>query len=113
MALKGKSRDRERYFREHLEACDRSGQTTKAYAEAHGLSTSMLYSWRRELASRGVSVKGPNGGQPSGFARVEVIAQEPASSGWHIVLPNGVQVGFSGSVDETTLSSVLSAASRL
>ena len=113
MASKGKSRERERYWREHLEACDRSGLTTKAYAEAHGLSTSMLYSWRRELADRGVLVKGSKGRQSSDFARIEVIAQEPVSNTWHILLPNGVQLGFSGSVDEATLSSVLSAASRL
>jgi hypothetical protein len=113
MASRGKSRERERYWREHLEACDRSGLTTKAYAEAHGLSTSMLYSWRRELASRDVLCKRAKVREPSGFARVEVIAPEPRSGEWHILLPNGVQIGFSGSVDEAALTSVLTAASRL
>lgn len=53
MASKDELTERQRYWLGHVEACERSGQTTKAYAEVHGLSTSMMYSWRKELTNPG------------------------------------------------------------
>lgn len=113
MASKDELTERQRYWLGHVEACERSGQTTKAYAEVHGLSTSMMYSWRKEFTIRGVLPKRSKTRQAKGFDRVAVIGTEAASSAWHIVLPNGVQIGFSGPVDEARLSAVLTAASRL
>ncbi|MCZ7596685.1 MAG: hypothetical protein M5U09_01455 [Gammaproteobacteria bacterium] len=49
----------------------------------------------------------------SGFDRVAVVSASSASSDWRIVLANGVELEFSGSVDEATLSTVLGVASRL
>ena len=103
--------ERQRYWLEHLEACERSGETTKAYAKAHGLSPSMMYSWRKELTIRGVWSRRCGMSRPSTFDRVEVVGEaSPLLSTWRIVLPNGVQIGFSGIVDEAGLAAVLGAA---
>ena len=105
--------ERQRYWRDHLAACAASGQTTKAYAKAHGLSVSMMYSWRKELVTRGVLARRPGGHEPRGFDRVRVVDSVRSPGTWHIVLPNGVEVGFSGVVVEATLDAVLRAAKRL
>ena len=44
--------DIEKYWSEHLRVIDRTGSTTKAYAEQHGLSVKELYEWRRKLKAR-------------------------------------------------------------
>lgn len=37
MVLRDELTERQRYWLDHIEACERSGQTTKAYTEAHEL----------------------------------------------------------------------------
>jgi hypothetical protein len=105
--------ERQRYWRDHLSACEISGQTTKAYARAHGLSVSMMYSWRRKLVRRGAWPERPGLGGVSGFTRVRIADAGYPLSTWCLVLPNGVQIGFSGAVDEAALEAVLRAAQRL
>ena len=46
--------EREQFWLNHLRACRRQGQTVKAYAKAHGLSVSALYTARSALKRRGV-----------------------------------------------------------
>lgn len=113
MASHDELSERQRYWLEHLEACERSGQTTKAYAQAHGLSVSMMYSWRKKLVRGGILVRSLGTSAGKGFARVQVVGRESAASEWRIGLPNGVQIGFSGAVDEALLTTVLGVVSRL
>jgi len=112
MTRQGELTERQRYWLDHLEACERSGQTTKGYAEAHGLSVSMMYSWRKELTIRGVWSRRCGMSRPSAFDRVEVVG-EASPSTWWILLPNGVRIGSSGVVDEVGLAAVLRAANAL
>ena len=44
--------DNEKYWFEHLRLIDRTGSTTKAYADLHGLSAKELYEWRRKFKTR-------------------------------------------------------------
>jgi hypothetical protein len=96
--------ERQHYWLERVRECEESGLTTKAYAEAHALSTSALYTWRKRLSQRGVWPS-----RASRFERVQVSALPRSSSEWRITLPNGVQVEFSGSVDGAQVSRVLAA----
>lgn len=99
--------EQQRCWLERLRECEESGQTTKAYAESRGLSVSALYTWRKRLAKRGL--------WPSKvglFDRVAITGGERLPAEWRIVLPNGIEVVFSGSVDGAQLSTVLSAAAR-
>lgn len=113
MASHDELSERQRYWLEHLEACERSGQTTKAYAQAHELSISMMYSWRKKLVRRGIWVRSLGTSVAKGFARVQVVDTESPVSEWRIALPNGVQIGFSGAVDEALLTTVLGVVRRL
>ncbi|MFC1681485.1 transposase [Pseudomonadota bacterium] len=97
--------ERQRHWLEHVRECEESGQTTKAYAETHGLSTSLLYTWRKRLAERGLWPS-----RASRFERVQVSSMTRSVSEWRITLPNGVRVEFSGSVAGAEVSRVLAAA---
>ena len=104
--------ERERYWLAHLDACERSDQTSKAYAREHGLSVSMMYSWRKKLTARGLWVRGSGPRAAVSFDRLEVV-EAGAPLAWRIVLANGVEVGFSGALDASALAAVLGVASRL
>jgi len=52
--MAGRQRDRakERHWRRHLAAWQRSGQSVRAYCAAEGLAQPAFYAWRRVLALR-------------------------------------------------------------
>lgn len=99
--------ERQRYWLGHIEACEASGESLKAYAEAHGFAAGAIYAAKKVLIRKGLL------SQSSGrFQRVQSLASI-ASSAWRVELPNGAAVAFSGAVDAAALSAVLQAVSRL
>jgi hypothetical protein len=96
---------KQRYWLERIRECEESGQTTKAYADAHSLSVTAMYTWRKRLVQRGVWPS-----RAERFQRVQLTALARSSCEWRITLPNGVQVEFSGLADGAEVSAVLSAA---
>ena len=105
--------ERQRYWLAHLEACEESGETTKSYASLHGLSVSMMYSWRKELTVRGVLRRQANRTRAPGFDRVQVV--EPGVSGGvcRVTLPNGVQIEICGVFDGATQTKLFESLMRL
>ena len=99
---------RQRHWLECIEECGRSGQTLKAYAEERDISVTTLYSWKKRLKREGILP-----GRRSRFQRVRIAEPSWPASEYRVVLPNGVQVTLSGSVDEASLSAVLEAALRV
>jgi transposase len=98
------------------------GAVVMAVARRHGISTGLLYTWRRQALSRAMS----------GFLPVQVVgdvapasplpgtgitaepplpeaASSPASGVIEIVLSSGVSLRVDGTVDEDALRRVLSA----
>ena len=110
MILRDELTERQQYWLNHIESCDQLGQATKAYAETNGLSVSMMYSWRKKLSVMGVLSDSRERPRSCNFERVRVLGGESRSGEWHIALPNGVQIGFSGAVDGGMLWTVLQAA---
>ncbi|MDO8864283.1 hypothetical protein Q6D67_21685 [Haliea sp. E1-2-M8] len=100
--------ERQQFWLEHLRACAKANQTTKDYAQAHGLSVKAMYTARKDLAQRGT----PKRSITAPFARVQV-APSPPTTQWSVQLPNGTTVNFSGAVDGQSLSAVLNAAASL
>jgi len=71
---------RRQFWLEHIEACTESGDSAKAYAETHGLSTASFYSARsRYKQARGGVVDGASGSggsrRAAQFVRVEPLVQ--------------------------------------
>lgn len=102
--------ERQRYWFNHIRACDAAGQTSVDYARAHGINVKSLYSARKALAEKGAAPPTP----PTRFQKVQLVGGNRGSDGqWHIQLPNGLAVSFSGAIDAATLSLVLSTAATL
>jgi len=100
--------ERQRYWLDHVQACAASGKTIAEYAAAHGLAAQAMYAGKKLLVKKGVLP--PT--RPARFQRAHV-ARPVVGSEWHIQLPNGVSVSFSGLVDTATLTTVLNTAATL
>ena len=99
--------ERQQYWLQHLRACDASGQSMKAYAQAQNLAIHDLYSWKKTLVKRGVLPRT----RTARFQRVETAAA--VASHWQVQLPNGVAISFAAAVDAGTLATVLNTAATL
>ena len=102
--------ERQRYWLKHIHACDAAGQTSIDYAREHGINVKTLYSARKALAEKGTLPRP----QPSRFQKAQLASsRRPVDSQWHVQLPNGAVVVFSGKVDAATLSLVLNTTATL
>ena len=100
--------ERQRYWLEHVQACEASGKTIAEYAAEHSLAAQAMYAGKKILVRKGVLP--PT--RPARFQRAHMM-RPIVSSEWRIHLPNGVSVAFSGSVDAATLTTVLTTAATL
>ncbi len=100
--------ERQRYWLEHVQACDASGKSMIEYAAAQGIAISALYAGKKTLVEKGVFPKT----QTARFQRVQVM-DATVSNQWRIGLPNGVSVAFAGEVDARTLATVLGTAASV
>ena len=88
-----------------LRACAASGKSFTVYASEQGFPVRAMYDAKKILVRKGVLAR----------TRFQRVQAEVVSVGgeWHIQLPNGVVVDFSGTVDAGSLSTVLDAVVRL
>jgi hypothetical protein len=100
--------DRQRYWLEHIQACEASDKSIAEYAATQGIAARAMYSGKKTLVKKGVLP----GTHPTRFQRVQVM-EASLSSQWRISLPNGVSVAFAGEVDGPTLTTVLSSAASV
>ena len=105
--------DKLRIVRETLEP----GAIAKAVADRHGISTGLLFTWRKELLATAMS----------GFVPVQVVPEAPrldaptpnaervveAPGTIEAVFPSGATVRVSGQVDAALLRDVLSELGKL
>jgi len=99
---------RQRYWLEHIQACEASGKSMAEYAASQDIAVRAMYTGKKVLVKKGLFP----GMQPARFQRVQVV-EAPLSSQWRIGLPNGVSVAFAGEVDARTLTTVLSSAASV
>ncbi len=100
--------DRQRYWLEHVQACESSGKSIVEYAATQGIEARAMYSGKKTLVEKGVlpSI------HPTRFQRVQVM-EATLSSQWRIGLPNGVSVAFVGEVDAQALTAILHSAASV
>jgi hypothetical protein len=93
----------------HLRRCRARGQSLKAYAEAHGLGLSTLYSWQARLKAEGLL----GGESARTFVRVEPSAAAPVptpgpGTGPHrLAFPNGLVLEWQGAADLRLIGQLL------
>ena len=100
--------DRQRYWLEHVQACEVSGKSMVEYAASQDIAVRDMYAGKKTLVKKGVLP----GTQPSRFQRVQVM-EAAVGNQWRIGLPNGVSVAFAGEVDSRALSAVLNVSASL
>ena len=100
--------DRQRYWLEHVQACEASGKSIAEYATEHGVHVRAMYSGKKMLVNKGVLPAT----KPTRFQQVQVM-EAAASNQWRIGLPNGVSVAFTGEVDARALTTVLNVSASL
>ena len=100
--------ERQRYWLEHIQACEASGKSMAEYAASKDIAVRAMYSGRKTLANKGILPAE----QPVRFQRAQVM-ETPASKQWRIGLPNGVSVAFAGEVDARSLTTVLSVSATI
>jgi len=100
--------ERQRYWLEHIQACEAPGKSMAEYAMEHGVKVRAMYSGRKMLVNKGVLPIE----QQNRFQRVKVM-ETSVNQQWRIGLPNGVSVAFAGEVDAPTLTTVLSVSASL
>ena len=86
--------DRQRYWLEHVQACEAAGKTIVEYAAAQEFCAQDMYAGKSVLVKKGVM-------------------EATVSNQWRIGLPNGVSVAFAGEVDSRTLTTVLNVSASL
>ena len=100
--------ERQRYWLEHIQACEASGKSMAEYAVSQGIAVRAMYGGKKTLIKKGIFPAA----QPARFQRVQVM-EAPSSSQWRVGLPNGVSVAFAGEVDAGSLATVLSTAASI
>ena len=94
--------EHQRYWLERIQACEGSGKSITAYAAEHGFPVRAMYDAKKVLVRKGVLPRT----QGVRFQRAQTMAVI-SDSEWHIRLPNGISVDFSGTVEAGSLSTVL------
>jgi len=100
--------ERQRYWLEHIQACEASGRSMAEYAASKGIAVRAMYSGRKTLLNKGILPAE----QSARFQRVQVM-EAPVNKQWRIGLPNGVSVAFAGEVDARSLATVLSVSASI
>ncbi len=100
--------EHQRFWLERVKSCEASGKSVVAYAAEQGFPVRAMYDAKKVLVRKGVLART----QGVRFQRAETTAVS-GDSEWHIRLPNGVSVDFTGAVDAGSLSTVLKTAAGL
>ena len=100
--------ERQRYWLEHLQACESSGISITEYCTTHGFKPQAMYAGKKILVEKGVL---PRTHSPR-FQRAKII-DSCVGNEWRIQLPNGLVVTFAGAVDAQSLTTVLAVSVRL
>jgi hypothetical protein len=100
--------DRQRFWLEHIQACEASGKSIAAYSAEQGIAARAMYGGKKVLVKKGVLATA----QPARFQRVRVM-EARVSNHWRIGLPNGVSVAFAGEVDAPSLTAILQSAASV
>lgn len=102
--------EKQRYWLEHVQACEASGQKMNEYAVAQGLGPRALYDARKRLVKQGVIA--PSKRSRPGFQRIQVDDTPVAKfEQYRIHLPNGAVIELGG--ERVDLPALLQSVSSL
>lgn len=101
---------RQQFWLEHLRACREQGLSLKAYARAHDLSVSGLYSAKSALKRRGVLADNTLPVPAPKFVPVRIPR---SASAFRVLFPNGIVVEVPEHADGASCRELLACAGTL
>ena len=107
-AEEGTLTERQRYWLNHIRACEASGKSIADYAVDHAINVKTMYAGKKMLVKKGILPRTHS----NRFQRAQ-LTHVAVSHDWRIQLPNGVLVTFSGAVEAQTLRTVLNTAANV
>ncbi len=96
--------EKQQFWLKHVQECDKSGLSMKAYAHANELSVSAFYTWKKALRRKGV-IAGPQTDAPQLFRKAVVADSSHAHA--RALLPSGMVLEFDDSTDPFWVAHVL------
>jgi hypothetical protein len=94
----------------HLQACAKSGETVRAYAQRQGFSEHGMYQAAKELRKRGVLPPAPRRSKKRKSAAFVKVSPEVRPQAlprpWRVRLPNGVVLEGSGALGTELLEAL-------
>jgi len=104
---------KQRFWLEHVQACEAGGETLKAYAKRKGLSVHGLYGARRRMRLAGIVPARASSEKRPSFAKV-VVHEAPAEAGrCRVRLPNGAVMEWDVPLTVQSLELLFQAVARL
>lgn len=105
--------ERQRYWSAHLQACEASGQTLKAYADVQGLDAQSLYRAKSALRARAMCMQATHTVSKTAatFVRVDTSESKSPDGVCSVRLRNGITVDIRCSASQW--SSLLAAIAQL
>ena len=100
--------DRQRYWLEHIQACEASGKGVGRGDPKKTCKYNRYREGEKVLVKKGMLART----RPTRFQRARVV-DTAVGSEWRIQLPNGISVVFAGPADASTLTTVLNTAAAV
>lgn len=110
---RSKLSEKQGWWLAHVEACDLTGASMKAYAETHGLTLASFYFWKGQLKKLGVFAEDGRGVRRTATCPVPVKvtpASSVAATVTRIELASGVIIEAPGDLGAEALCDLLRAA---
>ncbi len=98
--------DKQRFWLDHLRACERSGQSMSQYAKAHELNVTAFYNWKATLRRKGVLGEAP---AASRLFRKAHVVDGRALGRCRVVLPTGLTLEFDNSTEPSWVAELVRA----
>jgi hypothetical protein len=103
---------RQRYWLEHIQSWNKSGQRMSEYAREQNFPVRAMYDAKKTLVKKGLLPPSRSSYSSTRFDPVQIIESSNESQ-WRVALPNGTVVEFRALLDEQTLNTVLKIAARI
>lgn len=94
---------------EHVQACERLGQSMQAYALDHGLNVQSFYKWKSDLRRQGFLDGSPSPPEAVCFQKVEWSVTTASAGGFRVRLPNGLELEWDRTPDPEILPALIAA----
>lgn len=100
----------QRFWLEHVKACEAAGVSMKAYVERHGLNLQSFYCWKGQLKKRGLLSPRTSSTDANAMVPVAFVAAPTPRPSARLSLANGITIEVPAGVSPEALGRLIGAA---